>query len=95
MITEFKLDDIFPLSQIYVEGFTVPYRHDWNRNGRGVIIYVREDIPSKILEKHELPENIEGMFIKVNFRKIKRLLFVTYHPLLKMTSTISKHSLKL
>ena len=48
MITEFKLDDIFPLSQIYVEGFTVPYRHDWNRNGRGVIIYVREDIPSKI-----------------------------------------------
>ena len=79
MITETKLDDTFPLGQFYVEGFTMPYRLDRNRNGGGVIVYVREDIPSKILEKHKLPQDVEGMFVELNFRKIKWLLFGTYH----------------
>ena len=80
VITETKLDDTFPLGQFYVEGFTTPYRLDRNHNGGGVIIYVRDDIPSKILEKHKLPQDIEGMFTELNFRKIKWLLFGTYHP---------------
>ena len=42
--------------------------------------YVREDIPSKVLEKHKLPQDIEVMFIELNFRKVKWLLFGTYHP---------------
>ena len=71
VITETKLDDAFLLGQFYVEGFTMPYRLDRNCNGRGVIIYVREDIPSKILEKHKLPQDVEGMFVKLNFRKTK------------------------
>ena len=78
--TETKLDDTFPLDQFYVEGFTIPYRLDRNRNGGGVIIYIREDTPSKILEKHKLPQDVEGMFVELNFRKIKWLLFGTYHP---------------
>ena len=80
MITETKLDDTFPLGQFYVDGFTMPYRLDRNCNGGGVIIYVREDIPSKILKKHKLPEDVEDMFVELNFRKIKWLLFGTYHP---------------
>ena len=43
MITQTKLDDTFPLGQFYVEGFLMPYRLDGNRNGGGVMIYVRED----------------------------------------------------
>ena len=78
MITETKLDDTFPLGQFYVDGFTMPYRLDRNRNGGDVIIYVREDMPSKILEKHKLPQDVEGMFVELNFRKIKWLLFGTY-----------------
>ena len=88
MITEFKLDDIFPLSQIYVEGFTVPYRYDWNRNGRGAIIYVREDIPSKILGKHKLPQNIEGIFIELNFSKVKWLLILKHSIKLEVITTV-------
>ena len=75
VITETKLDDTFPLDQFYVERFTIPYRLDRNRNGGGVIIYVMEDLPSKILEKHNIPQNFEGMFVELNFRKIKWLLF--------------------
>ena len=37
VITETKLDDTFPLGQIYVEGFTMPYRPDRNCIGGGVI----------------------------------------------------------
>ena len=80
MVTETNLDETFPLGQFYVEGFTMPYRLDRNRNGGGVIIYVREDIPSKILEKHKLPHDTEDIFIELNFRKVKWLLFGTYHP---------------
>ena len=74
-ITETKLNDTFPLGQFYVEGFTIPYRRDRNHNGGGVIIYVREDIPTKTLEKHKLSQDVEGMLVELKFRKIKWLLF--------------------
>ena len=53
---------------------------DRNRNGGGVVIYVREDIPSKILTKHVLPTDTEALFIELNFRKYKWLLNGIYHP---------------
>ena len=43
---------------------------------------VMEDyIPSKILEKHKLLKHVEDMFIELNFRKFKWLLFGTCHSL--------------
>ena len=33
IITEKKLDNTFPTSQFYIEGFSMPYRLDKNRNG--------------------------------------------------------------
>ena len=42
------------------------------------MIYVRDDIPSKMLTKHNLPEDIEAAFIELNFRKCKWLLCATY-----------------
>ena len=58
----------------------MPYRFDRNRNGGGVIIYVREDIPSKFLRKSLFPNDREEIFIEINFRKSKWLLCGTYHP---------------
>ena len=95
VITETKLHDTFSLGQFYLKGFTMPYRVDRNHNGGGVIIYDRKDIPSRISEKYKLPQDVEGMFVELNFRKMKWLLSGIYRPLLKMTSTILKHSLKL
>ena len=60
--------------------FQKPYRLDRNRNGGGVTIYIREDIPSKRLDKHVFPCYVEGPFVEHNFRKYKWLLFGTYHP---------------
>ena len=41
IITETKLDDTYPISQFHIDGYSVLYRLDRNRNGRVVIIYVR------------------------------------------------------
>ena len=79
VITETKLDDTFPEKQFLVPGYKKPYRLDRNRNGGGVMIYVREDIPSDILLKHNIPQNVEAIFIEINLRKNKILLVGTYH----------------
>ena len=47
VITETKIDSSFPNSQFGIEGFSMPYRFDRNRLGGGIIVYVRDDIPSK------------------------------------------------
>ena len=78
--TETKIDSSFSSSQFMIKGFSMPFRFDRNRSGGGVIIYDRDDISSKQLTKHKLPDNIEGVFIEVNLRKIKWLIFSRYHP---------------
>ena len=57
------------------------YRPDRNLNcGGGVMIFVKEDIPSKLLTKHNFQSDAEGLFVWLNFRKSKWLLLGTYHP---------------
>ena len=67
-----------PDSQFHIEGFKKPYRLDRNCNGGGVLIYVRKDIPSKELKKHNISKNIEAIFVEINLRKSKLLLIGTY-----------------
>ena len=74
-----KLDSSFTTDQFVINGFAKPYRLDRYRNGRGVIIYIREDIPSKELNKQKFTKKLEGLFIEINLRKSKLLLFGTYH----------------
>ena len=80
VVTETKLDSTFPTNKFYIIGFIKPYRRNRNRNGGGVLIYIRENVPSKELDNH-LPNAIEGMFIEVNLKKSERLLFRYYHSL--------------
>lgn len=80
VITESKLDASFPDAQFIIDGYSEPYRLDRNRQGGGVLIYIREDIPSKKLTRHVFPNDIEGLFIEINLRKCKWLLMGSYHP---------------
>ena len=80
VVTETKLDESFPTAQFLIDGFSEPYRMDRNRNGGGILIYIRDDIPSKRLNRHNLPSDIEGIFLEINLRKAKWLLFGSYHP---------------
>ena len=71
VFTETKLDDTFLTSQFLVIGFSVPYRLDRNRNGGGIMIFIRDNIPSRVLTKHVFPDDIEDLLIELNFRKTK------------------------
>ena len=81
LITETKLDNSFPEAQFHIEGFASPYRLDRNANGGGILLYVREDISSKLLRNTSFRNNnIEAMFVEINLRKKKWLLSCSYNP---------------
>ena len=80
VLTESKLDESFPSQQFNIEGYLKPFRLDRNSKGGGVLIYIKENIGSRILTKHDKPFDIEFLIIELNFRRSKWLLIGTYHP---------------
>ena len=68
LISETKLDSSFPLNQCHIDGFTTPYRLDRNQNGGGIMLYIRDDIPSKSLTDIKLDNEIENILIEINLR---------------------------
>ena len=72
-----------------------PYRQDRNKSAGGIMIYIRDDILSKLLTKHVFPNDIEGLFVELNFRKSKSLLMGAYHPPSQSIATFLNTSIKL
>ena len=54
MISETKIDDTFPDSQFLIKGFSAPYRLDRRAKREGILLYIREDIPSKRIKKSHI-----------------------------------------
>ena len=67
MISKSKIDDSFPYSQFFLDGYSTAYRLDQNRNGGGIMLYVHHDIPSKMISIEKLPT--ESFLIELNLRK--------------------------
>ena len=79
MISETKLDESFPPSQFLMNGFSSPHRLDRNCNGGGILLYIRKDIPSKLLSIEG--DSTEAFFIEVNLHnKDKCLISCSYNP---------------
>ena len=68
MISETKIDETFPSRQFCIEEFTPPYRLDQNCHGGGILVYIREDIPSKL---NEMNNSVESVSIELILRKNK------------------------
>ena len=49
MISESKLDYSFPDGQFLIESYGEPFWLDLNKLGGGIILFVRSDIPAKLL----------------------------------------------
>ena len=77
LISETKLDDSFPSAQFLLDGFTKPYRLDRCSNGGGILLYIRDDIPARLLSNSNKTETI---FVEINFRKKKWLICASYNP---------------
>ena len=59
IISETKLDQTFPTGQFLMHGYSDPFRLDRTAHGGGILIFIREDIPSKLLTTHSIPKDID------------------------------------
>ena len=83
LVSETKIDETFPSSQFLIPGYTTPFRADRSINGGaggGLLLYIREDIPSKVVVNKVIHPNIECFFVEINLYKKKWLIGSTYNP---------------
>ena len=57
-LSETKIDDSFPDSQFFAEGFKM-YRKDRTKTGGGLLLYVNQNLPNKIINSYKFKENSE------------------------------------
>ena len=69
MVCENKIDIPFPTSQFFIQGFAAPLRLDRTNTGGGILVYVRDDIPSKLLNISYVSSDNECLAIEINLRK--------------------------
>ena len=72
LVLETKIDDSFLQGQFVIDGFSAPYRLDRNCLGGGLILFVREDIPSNLITIEGKP--IESFYVELNLRNSKWLV---------------------
>ena len=92
MVSETKIDMSFPTSQFVIQGFAAPFRLDRTNTGGGILVYVRDDIPSKLLNISYVSSETECLAIEINLRKTKWLLTCSYNP---HKNNISNHLMTL
>ena len=63
-----------------VKGYSTPFRLDRNQNGGGSLLYVREDIPYKILKECILEKPLKNLSVEIKLRSRIWLLSCSYIP---------------
>ena len=76
LISETKIDSSFATAQFHIDGYTI-HRRDRDKNGGGLLFYLREDVPSALLKTDS---EIKAFYIEVTIRKKKWLLCWSYNP---------------
>ena len=86
MISETKPDESFPTNEFIINGFSAPFRLERNDKGGGIILYIREDIPSRLVSTES--SQVEVFFVEINVRNKKKWLLCSYNP---KKDLITKH----
>ena len=79
LISENKLVDSFSSSQFKMCGFSMSYRYARNSMGGGLLLYIRDNTPTKLL-KHDFGTNIKHLSVEINLRKRKWFFNGSYNP---------------
>ena len=75
LISETKIDSSFPSAQPQIKGYTT-YRLCRNATGGGILLCIREDIPSTLLNSEMF---FESFYIEINIRNKKWLSVCMYN----------------
>ena len=79
LLSETQTDDSFPDSQFFAEGFKM-YRKGRTKAGGGLLLYVNEDIPGKIINSYQFKEKSEIILFEFSVSNKKWLLLGNYRP---------------
>ena len=63
LISETKLNTLFPSNQFILDGFALPYRLDRTQHGRSIMLFIRKHIPSKLLHADTCVSGIENVLV--------------------------------
>ena len=93
MISETKTDDTFPDFQFLIKGFLLPYRLDRAAKGGGILLYIRDNIPSKRIKNVTFDESLLGDFnVEVEEKNLSNLM--SAHNLKTLIKYLKKKPLK-
>ena len=67
---------IFPIGQFFITGFSSSFCFNSDRNDGGILLYTREDIPSKVLS---MENKIETVSAKINLLKKQWLISCSHN----------------
>ena len=77
-ISETKLGKNFPPGQFLLDGYSASFRPDRDGNGGGILLFIREDISSKLILMND---DTLGFLVEINLRNQKKLLLsCSYNP---------------
>ena len=79
LLSESKLDSSFPDDQFSIPGYRI-VRKDRDRNGGGLLLYINEDIPFKIIQNSSLLPTLEVLPIGIKLGRFTFLLTGLYKP---------------
>ena len=79
VISETKLDDSFPTAQFNIEGYEVRARRDRDKNGGGLIEFVKQGVICRRLKEYETKTS-ESICSELIISKKKLICFSIYRP---------------
>ena len=88
VIAKTKLDDISLTFRFLVTGFPAPYRLDQNKNRGEMMIFIRDDIRSRLIMKHVFQDDIEGYLLSLILETFSGYYLERITDHLKVTHTI-------
>ena len=78
MISETKIDESFPQGNFLIDGFSSLYRLNRDSKVGGIMLYIREDVPSNFVASDNKP--IESLYVELNLQNVKMLINCSYNP---------------
>ena len=78
MFSETKVDSSFPQAQFRMDGYAPPFRYERNSHGGGILLFIKEDIPTKVISLTPL-KDFKGVFVELNFRKKNVIFYCSYN----------------
>ena len=78
-VSETKIDASFPNNQFCIPGYKM-FRKDRNCYGGGLCFYINDNMFCKQLNEHDMPTDIEAIFLEIKIKTRKWLFIGAYKP---------------